>query len=97
MEMWDGSLSMYAQGGVSDNLKGVKVGSKIVVTNPDEGSVGMYNMNQGDVGKVIELCDGCVLAYNPKWNNFDRSESDHYVTNHPSCILNPSEYELVKK
>lgn len=71
MEMWDGSLPMYAQGEGENKTSEVVVGSKIVITKPDSSSRGR-GVSENDIGKVVHIHvdRGNIkryLAYNPNW------------------------------
>lgn len=71
MEMWDGSLPMYAQGEAENQSLEVVVGSKIIITKPDRSTI-EKNVVKGDIGKIVSIhTDGSftrILAFNPKWN-----------------------------
>ncbi|MGQ1358420.1 hypothetical protein ACT414_18650 (plasmid) [Acinetobacter baumannii] len=104
MESWDGYLETYPIGGGywtrSSSGKGqskdIKVGSRIIVTNPDAVSQRVGKIKAGDVGKVVcvDAVNG-ILAYNPNWNNPDRSIDDDYDYNGPACFLLPCEFEII--
>lgn len=103
MEMWDVYLETYPIGGSykahSSGIqsKNIKVGSRIIVTNPDAVSQRVGKIKAGDVGKVVCVnpVNG-ILAYNPNWNNKDRSIDDDYDYNGIACFLLPYEFEIIK-
>lgn len=102
MESWDGYLETYPIGGSykahSSGLqsKNIKVGSRIIVTNPDAVSQRVGKIKVGDVGKVVcvDSVNG-ILAYNPNWNNPDRSIDDDYDYNGLACFLLHYEFEII--
>ena len=103
MEMWDVYLETYPIGGSYKahssgvQSKDIKVGSRIIVTNPDTVSQIVGKIKAGDVGKVVYVnAFGGVLAYNPNWNNRDRSIDDDYDYNGPACFLLACEFEIIK-
>ena len=103
MESWDGYLETYPIGGSYKahssvvQSKDIKVGSRIIVTNPDAVSQRVGKIKAGDVGKVVCVDAGNgILAYNPNWNNIDRSIDDDYDYNGLACFLLPYEFEIIK-
>lgn len=103
MESWDGYLETYPIGGSykehSSGIqsKNIKVGSRIIVTNPDTVSQIVGKIKAGDVGKVVYVnAVNGILAYNPNWSNIDRSIDDDYDYNGLACFLLPYEFEIIK-
>lgn len=73
-----------------------KVGTKIVITNPDFVARDLYGMKVGDVGKVVGTYqDIYILAVNPRWHALDRSEDPNLKYNGYACLLTVDECEVL--
>lgn len=77
-----------------------KVGSRILVHNPDGISRGDYKVKHGDVAKVVGYLEfNKVLAFNPEWENkprpISRGFSRNYTYRGPCVVLMPYEYKVV--
>lgn len=78
-----------------------KVGTKIIVHNPDGLSRSIHQVNHGDIGKVIGYLENDrILAFNPKWKNRARPLSEGYLGDFtyrgPCVVLMPYEFKVIK-